>query len=489
MIRGITLCCLFVVWCQLGLAIGVLPSHSVFYTHEKDALKPYLEVYWQIDANTLIFQKDSTDIWLDRIKTEFTVGCDTGIITSQKYYLKSTPANSLRAAQLQNIIDLQRISIPTGKLYYSLRLTDANNEVSIFEHSDTIQIATEKAEHFYSQIQLIDTAYETDQKNNIFYKAGQLHIPLCLNYLDDNRKQLHFYSELYGANNINDSLLPLTQHIYISKKEYGMVEHSLKITDTLTNKELIMPVQRSIKTDELKSGNYYLNIELKDKRNLSLAKQKVFFQLSNPNPTVPVDTGTTPKWEKVNVLELSETFVEKYSTAQLKAILKMLLPISDKTEHANIEIFLSEPDDTYMRYFIYNFWKARSDGDASKAWDKYTKKVKEVNRLFGNSMTPGYETDRGFYQLKYGEPNQRFVVTNEEGAFPYEVWVYNALGTQGAEAIFLFYNPGFMINEYRLLHSTAIGETRNTAWRSLLYQNGQASDNLNSRAEQIIRNR
>ncbi len=489
MIRGITLCCLFIVWCKMGLAIEVLPAYNIFYTTKDKALQPYLELYWQVDANTLNFHKDSTGIWLDKIKTELTIGCDTGIITTQKYYLKTTPANSLRAAQLQNIVDLHRISLPEGKVYYNLILTDANNEVSIYEHSDTINVPEAYEKTHYSRIQLLDTAYESDQKNNIFYRAGQLQIPLCLNFLDDNRKHIHAYTELYNAHKINDSLLPLTEDIYISKKEYGSVEHELHNTDTLNTIQEIIPIQHSMKIDMLPSGNYYLNYVLKDKKGKDVTKQSLFFQLINMNPVVKKDTSTQPAWEKVNVLELSETFVHKYTTAQLKAILKMLLPISSKSEHANIEIFLSEPDDTYMRYFIYNFWKARSTGDAEKGWEKYTKKVKEVNRLFGSSITAGYETDRGFYQLKYGEPDQRVIVTNEQGAFPYEIWVYNAPGTQSTQGVFLFYSPEFMINDYKLLHSTVIGETRNTAWRSLLYKTGQASDNLNSRAEQIIRNK
>ena len=143
---------------------------------------------------------------------------------------------------------------------------------------------------------------------------------------------------------------------------------------------------------------------------------------------------------------------------------------------------------TYMRYFIYNFWKARSN-DAEDGWKGYTKRVKEVNKLYGSSMKPGYETDRGFTQLKYGEPDQRYVVSNEEGALPYEIWQYNAIDNQNGDGVFLFYNPGFMINEYLLLHSTVLGEMRNTNWRSLLYKSGSSRNNLNSRAEQVLQNR
>ncbi|MBZ0100369.1 MAG: GWxTD domain-containing protein, partial [Taibaiella sp.] len=178
----------------------------------------------------------------------------------------------------------------------------------------------------------------------------------------------------------------------------------------------------------------------------------------------------------------------KYSIAQLKAIMKMLKPIADENELLNIESFVKRPDETYMRYFVYNFWKARSSDDPEKAWKNYTKLVKDVNKLFGNSRNPGYETERGFYYLKYGPPDQRYVVTAEETAWPYEIWQYNAPGKQSSQGVFLFYNPGFMVSDYKLLHSTVQGEMRNNNWRSELYKTGGSTNNLNSRAEQILQN-
>src|SRR5690606_28832417 len=283
--------------------------------------------------------------------------------------------------------------------------------------------------------------------------------------------------------------LPLTQYAFISKKEYDYPVYGLTSTDTL-KPGVILPMLGKFKVDVLPSGNYHLNIVLKNGKGTELARQTTFFQRSNTNPVTKKDTtgSDTSLFEKVSLLDLSTTFAGKYDAAQLKAILKMLKPIANASERINIEGFAQNPDETYMRYFVYNFWKSRSSDDPERGWKNFTKIVKEVNKLFGSGGTPGYETERGFYYLKYGPPDQRYIVTAEQGAWPYEIWQYNAPGKQISQGVFLFYNPGFMMGEYKLLHSTVQGEMRNNNWRMELYKTGTSSNDINSSAEQILQN-
>ena len=166
----------------------------------------------------------------------------------------------------------------------------------------------------------------------------------------------------------------------------------------------------------------------------------------------------------------------------------MIYPISTKLEEDAINAFLKRPEETYMRYFVYNFWQSRNEKDPQKPWDEYTKRIREVNKLFGTGAVNGYETDRGIIWLKYGKPNERILVQNEQGVLPYEIWQYNAPGKQSSPGAFLFYRPGFMVSDYRLLHSTVNGEIRNLNWRTVLYANG-GGGNGNSRAEQYIGNK
>ncbi|HYD22062.1 MAG TPA: GWxTD domain-containing protein [Flavipsychrobacter sp.] len=482
--------CFFLLTGQVAYGINALPAYTVFYlpSQGNEQPQPYIELYWQIDPATVRFAQNENGIWLGKITTTIDIVHDTGIVASEKYYLQTTPAASLRAARLQNIMDMHRYVIAPGKVNVVLTLSQEDGE-QVFRHTDSIKIDLPQQAPFYSSLQLLDTTYKTALQENIYYKNGNLQVPSCINFLDDRRTIMHYYTELHGTDKIPAEQLPLKQYVFISKKEYDHPVFELIQTDTLKPGQ-ILPMLGRFKIDVLPSGNYHLNIVLKNNKGIELAKNTLFFQRSNANPVTRNDTtgDDTSLFEKVSLLDLSTTFAGAYSAAQLKAIMKMLKPIADQNELLNIESFAKRPDETYMRYFVYNFWKARLPDDPEKGWKDFTKKVKEVNKLFGSSRNPGYETERGFYYLKYGPPDQRYVVTAEEAAWPYEIWQYNAPGKQSSQGVFLFYNPGFMVGDYKLLHSTVQGEMRNNNWRAELYKSGGSSNNLNSRAEQILRN-
>lgn len=491
MLRRSGLCLLLLLISFFAHGITALPAYTLFYmpAQGKVPAQPYVEMYWQVDPSSVHFTKNEKELWIGRIKTELLITSDTGVVVSEKFYLQTIQAASLRAAQFQNIMDLHRYIVPRGKINISLKLSQDGYEQELYEYKDSLEVA-DTGKVFYSNVQLLDTSYQTDMTDNPFVKNNRLQIPLCFNFLDEKKQMLHYYTELYGLDKAKKGRY--TQVVTVSRKPYDFAIYNLVTTDTLAPAN-ILPISGRFNINMLPSGNYHLNILLMDSNHVDVAKQTVFFQQSNTHPVVPQDTSTgdstKPLFEKVNMFDLSTTFVAKYEPAQLKAIMKMLLPIATETERGNIESFIKSPDVTYMRYFIYNFWKSRATGDPEDEWKKYTQKVKDVNKLFGSRSRGGYETERGFYYLKYGPPDQRYTVSNEEGAWPYEIWQYNAPGNQSYNGEFLFYNPGFMVSDYRLLHSTVKGEMRNTAWRNQLYKTGASSGNLNSRAEQILQNR
>ena len=83
---------------------------------------------------------------------------------------------------------------------------------------------------------------------------------------------------------------------------------------------------------------------------------------------------------------------------------------------------------------------------------------------------------------------RRVIMEAEEGALPYEVWQYFTVKTQGQDGVFLFYRPGNMVNDYKLLHTTVTTEVKNLNWRLTLYPNGKTGMR-ESQAELYLRNR
>ncbi|RYE24386.1 MAG: GWxTD domain-containing protein [Sphingobacteriales bacterium] len=468
-------------------AIEAVSSYTLFYLQAKDSYKPYIEVYWQIHPASLQMSQGADSMWSGTIETTVTLTSDTGVVVRDAFALQTPAAESREQASYQTVIDLHRYSLPTGKIKLELQFSDGHKPQNTYTYSDSFTVAPIGTEPFYSGIQLVDTTYKTTRES-IFQKNDQLQIPLSMNYIGDDRTRLRFYTELYHSDAAKH-YGRLTQNTYISKKALDKPVLNLITTDTI-NAAHIIPFNGMFDISTLPSGNYYLNVALLDEKQNQLAAKSIFFQRSNIAPEkrkatdTSEDTSFAPIY-KVNVFDLANTFVGEFNVAKLRAVLKMIEPVASANEKNSIYGFLESPDQTYMQYFVYNFFKGRNPIDPDKEWKEYTDKVREVNKLFGNSSTRGYETDRGQMYLKYGKPNERIIVLNEQGALPYEIWQYNAPGKQSSQGIFLFYRPTYMITDMILLHTTVMGEVRNTQWRSMLYTGSQMQID-NSRATQYL---
>ena len=489
--RRTGLCLLAVLFSMHAQAINAIVSHTVFRlvaADKNEVSDAYVEAYWQVAPAGVHFTKQG-EKWAANIKVDIVFTNDKGAVVAEQHLNQRTaPANSLAEAQEQNIIDLHRYIVPAGTITMELTLSEPGYPQGKSYYIDSFTVP-KKGNIFYSELQLLDTAYASKQEN-VFSKNGRQQIPLSTNFVDNYRSVMHYYTELYQATTLPASEYPLIQHIFISKKEYESPVYNLVRKDSI-HSGTVLPVSGDFSIGVLASGNYYLNVVLEDQTGQRLAAASYFFQRENKKPVEVLNTTQRDSaMEQVVVLDVSKTFVMKFTLPQTLAILKMISPISTPLEIQSIKGFQKKPDDMYIRYFIYNFWSARNKKDPEGEWKKYADKVKEVNKMFTAGATAGYETERGVTYLKYGPPDERVPVENEAGSLPYEIWEYKVLGKLSKEGVFLFYRPPEMINDYRLLHSTVLGEVRNMNWRNYLYLgNASGSGSTNSRAEQYIGNK
>jgi GWxTD domain-containing protein len=468
-------------------AIQAVVTHNIFHIPSEGnslILEPYLEIYWQIDPLTIQFEKVDGKL-KGRIRTDVILTNEKGTVNQDHYILQTLAVDHPDQALALNIMDLRRFGLKEGKYVIELHLQDLNDHSNKFTFKDSFSVSSVSTP-FFSDILLIDTSIVSDVENE-FQRNNKLQIPLNTNFLDDRRKSISYYAELYNTHTmaVNESVIVKA---YISRKELGPALNQLLNVDSMSGR-LLSIAEGRLPVVSLSSGNYYLNLVAENAARERLAAKSLFFQVINTKPTVQ-EERTLEETAKENFINLNKTFVAKYTAPQVKAILKMLLPIAEPVERNSINAFLKQPDEMYSRYFIYNFWMNRDKANPEKRWKEYAEQVKEANKLFGSSLLPGYETDRGRIYLKYGKPSDRVVVENEVGALPYEVWQYNALPAIG-NAVFLFYRPGMIANDYKLLHSSVTNEVRNRAWRNYLYNAASEVQNgiRNSRAEQYLENR
>lgn len=474
----------------LALAAAYLPAHAlqavmthkVFRAPENNRLKPYLELYWEIDPRSMLFDKKD-GIWTGKIQTDIIIRKNDKTATEEHYILETPPIADVNILLSQRITQMKRFLLDTGNYTIDVTLTDLVKKSGEYQYSKQIEIPY-SADPVFSDIQLMDTLLPATGES-MYQRNNQVHLPLFTNFIDDYRKQIKYYVELYNTENVPVQFI----RTFISKKDDGNTMYDLADTANASRKQLSF-LYGSMDISLLSSGNYYLNVELLDSHAKRIAHKNLFFQLINTTPVAYKPLGDSASDKKKNTdtyLNLDKTYLAKYTPAQIIAILQMLVPIADPTERQNINEFVKRPNDMYARYFIYNFWNKQSSGNGEQEWKSYTEKVKKVNKLFGNSFVKGYESDRGALYLKYGEPAERVQVQNEEGAYPYEIWRYSSWENQG-DVLFLFYRPGLMGSDYRLLTSTANGQVQNKNWRRDLYTSGVATS-TNSRAEQYFINR
>jgi len=482
------------------MAIEALAAHNVFYVSDPaqtNKLIPSAELYWQINPRTLHYTTTPEKNIIARIKANILFANDSGVVKEDSYIIQTLPKTTLKDLANNKIIDLRRYTIPFGFVHLKLVLTDMADSTNKYTFTDSFRVATPEKAPFYSGLQLLDTAFESIAETP-FKKNGREQVPSCINFLDDTRHFLHYYAELYQSDKISPSDYPLIQKVFIAKKPDVDAFGNFLKRDTIKAQHTAQAFG-SINIESLTSGNYYLKTTLENKVHRVIATQVLFFQRLNAHPVIIKDTSTVKKTEDVsdtgiehiNLVNLNKTFVAKYTLPQVRGILKMLLPFSDDMGTRTINNFLKDPEELYMRYYIYNYFLNINKDNPEAAWKEFSNKVIDVNKLYTAHGTLGYETDRGFMYLKYGPPSDIITVENESGTLPYEIWQYNTLTQTNhkevTDAAFLFYRPQGAF-DYKLLHTTIDGEVQNEAWRTYLYVGG-GGVNGNSRAEQYIGNK
>jgi hypothetical protein len=126
----------------------------------------------------------------------------------------------------------------------------------------------------------------------------------------------------------------------------------------------IVPVVASFDISQLPSGNYNLVIQMISKENKILAKQKVFFQRSNP--------AADKKWDEIAKVDLNGSFIEPYKNMDsLKEFVRCLFPISNQIEWDKALTVLEKSDSKELKQYIVTFWQNRNSLDPEMEWKKY----------------------------------------------------------------------------------------------------------------------
>jgi GWxTD domain-containing protein len=424
---------------------------------------PYLETYLSVDGNSVVYRQQAEGKFQAELEVTVQFMQDGKITYADKYILLSPPAEKPEGQNF-NFLDQQRYALADGKYDLEIIIADRHAEKkNAFQVKLPIEISFPTDRVTVSDIQLIESYSKAEKgQTSLLTKSGYNLIPYVDNYYPPTVNTIRFYTEIYHTSSvIPDEMCLITYHIETYEQQRIMEKFRGFTRRTSAS---VIPLLGEFPIGLLPSGNYYLTVEVRNKKNEILAfRQCAFIRFS-------------PQADSIRNRELEELNIENTFAAaithrdSLMEYILSLRPIATSQEitfHTNqLKVARIET----MQKFFYDFWHKRNPENPAKAWQDYHEEVKKVNAEFSTRTFKGYDTDRGRIYLKYGPPNTRTKEYHEPSAYPYEIWHYYKIGNQ-MNRKFIFYNTDLVTNNFTILYSDVIGEqTGITNWQAELHR-------------------
>ncbi len=436
-------------------------NYKVFHTPEQG---PYLSTSLQFIAGSLEYKGDGQGTFNSSIEITHLFTSNDRIILVDKYMLDSP---EMKDSTIEDFYDMQRYKLPAGIYTYELVIKDLISGEQVQGKQDIEIKALNPTEITLSDIEFIEDLHKTDEENN-FTKNGYFMLPYLTNYFPPQMDKIAFYAEVYNTDQFMEEGEQFLMTYSIEHYKSGLpVEGIFKFKRL--NSAPVVPQIIVLPITELRSGDYYLRIDLINKNNDTLHTEKVFFQ--RRNDLVENDFAS------IKDIEIDPSFKNSITRDSIPYFLGSLLPISEPYEYEIIRTMLKGNDTTFMEQYFFAYWRQTAPENPYFAWNDYKLQVYYTERLFGTQIKNGWESDRGRVHLQYGAPNAVIDRPNEPSAYPYQIWHYYRIG-QRSNVRFVFYNPDLATNDYPLLHSDMRGELQNFRWEGDLHRRDTPNTNV-----------
>lgn len=455
-------------------------SFLVYYAPPQYA--PYVEVGMLVEGNSIQYQKTNKG-FEGAIEITILFKQNEQVINYDKYNLYTLPLADTTLITT-NITDQKHYALKTGQYEVEIIWKDLINNQNTNSINQKINIqAFDNQKINISDILLVDK-YENANTPNDYTKSGYNLYPNIVGFYPAHLNMLTFYAEIYNTVAILDAeQAPFLTTCSIKNATTDQVVNELQITKR-EKAEKVNVVFNSFNIENLKSGNYNVVIEVRNKKNELLTTQKAIFFRSKKIETAEAQDAQN----LFSTANIETSFTKKIKANTLDFYLKALKPIAKITEKDAIDNVLKTPQDTQLlRRTLYAFWEKRDPLDPENAFNTYIEKINFVQQKYKSALFRGFETDRGRVYLQYGTPNDMQIVANEPGAMPYEIWQYYKIGNQ-TNVQFVFANFNTSDNEYKLLHSDYRTETHNPRWKLEILNAFKQHSNSNDFDNTDIRN-
>ena len=430
-------------------------NYSIF-NHPTEG--PYLETYLSVYGKSVNFVRNDNGMYQSVIEITLIFKEGEKITDFDKYELFSPEVSDTNQLAF-DFLDQQRYFLPEGNYELVISILDKNGNKKPFSASQPIEIGFEQYNVCFSGIELVDSFTQATEQS-ILTKSGYDIIPMVHNFYPETRTKMGFYTEIYNSVKYFGQAEKFLVSCFVESFETGNIMKDFICHKRLDTRDVV-PILNEFDISSLPSGNYKLAIEARDKSNKLVSRNEIFFQRSNPSIELELDD--------LAAIDVSKTFAYSINNKDtLNEFIRCLAPRATELEKNFIYKQLDNADIRTKQQFFYNFWKTRDEFNPARAWMDYYDLVRIVNAAYKTQIHKGYETDRGRVYLQYGPPNIISESYNEPSSYPFEIWHYYELGDRQRNKRFVFYTYDLITNNFKLLHSDAIGEVYNYRWQVFL---------------------
>jgi GWxTD domain-containing protein len=444
--------CLFLSW------FGTAPAQDFdlkldYARYKYDNQASLLEIYYSLDASRLTAR--TTD--KENIRAAV---MELHILRNDTLWVADAWRVQLAAEQrtpnlIENrLIDVLRYVAAPGRYHVELKAMDVASQASQQAELDFRVEAMPPSEAWLSDIELaaVIRQEESDSTQRAFHKNQLLVIPQTDRTYSDQRPMLYYYLEAY---NLPENLIGDGYKVksYITDMQGKPIDDVRGRTVTKPKSTHASAEVGSLHLGKLAAGDYQLNIEIVSlDDHIRSKKTKPFVMVA-----APVVASTA----------LPSEFIARFAAMSEKQITTAFKQAAYMMSKEDQKLYEQLTGLEAKRQFLAEFWGRRDPAPSTlenEFYLEYQRRIAHANENLRSFAREGWQTDRGRVYIIYGPPNDIEFFPSTENNRPYERWRYDNL-EGGVEFIFVD-RTGF--KEYRLVHSSKIGEIKDPDWQRQL---------------------
>lgn len=446
--------------------------------------EPYIEIYFALNPHTVALAQNSHGQWQGGLDVLVTINKEDKIVAYDKFQLMSQEMIDTMEI-LPFVFQQSRLSVDQGSYTLNIEMKDmhAGQPPVVINHPFELKIERNLLQA--SSLLVLDRYSETN-KSGIDAKYGIEMVPIVPTgtyFIHEQINKLPFYIELYNTD------------VVFGEDQSYMLKFYLK--DNLSKKVLtsfigyqkakgskVQPMLKEFNISSLKTGYYEIVIDVINTQNEVVKTFATpFYRRNGTADFASVD---------LKEVQVANTFVEGMrSIDTLGAFIECLFAISTDAERRISENVLKDRDLATMQSYFFNFWKTREPADPNAAWQAYLVEVKFVNSQYGSLSIPGYKTEMGRVYLQYGKPSLIERSDHDPSNYPWQIWQYDILQSASTPVQnnqqFVFVDQALTGRNFRLIHSTALGEMRDDKWQFQLNRHTNRGPDVDAQSTQMGR--